>query len=106
MDAIRDYMNRPLYAAIAGFLIGLIIGWFVIGWGLWPVEYEGAGPVDMRFPEKVEYLRMTIESFGGNRDVVSARARYDALGEEAAQVFQAIASDPDNLSPELIQDFA
>ena len=106
MDAIRDYMNRPLYAAVAGFLIGLIIGWFVIGWGLWPVEYEGAGPVDMRLPEKVEYLRMTIEAFGANRDVASARARFNALGEEGPQAFQQIASNPANLSPELVQDFA
>lgn len=105
MDAIRAQIRNPLYAGIAGLVIGLIIGWFVIGWGIWPVEYEGAGPADMRFEEKVQYLRTAIEAYGGNQDVAKAASRYNALGEEAAAALQEVAQNPGELSAGLVSSF-
>lgn len=106
MDAIREQMQKPLVAGIIGGLIGLIIGWFVIGWGVWPVEYVGAGPKDMTFEAKVQYLQMALEAYGQNRDPVKAKERYDALGEEASQVLTEVVRNPGGQSPEVVTAFS
>jgi hypothetical protein len=105
MDAYRDYLERPLVAGVIGLVIGLIIGWFIIGWWLWPVEYVGAGPSDLRFDAKVEYMRMAMQAYAQNGDAAQARARYESLGEDAGDVFNAISADPQGLSEQLVQSF-
>ena len=50
MEQIKEFLigtfdqikSRPLYAAITGFVIGLIIGLPVLGWGLCPVKWKAA----------------------------------------------------------------
>ncbi len=106
MDAIRAQLRNPQIAGIAGLIIGLIIGWFVIGWGIWPVQYEGAGPADMRFEEKVQYLRMAIEAYSGNQDIAKATTRYNALGEDAEAALQEVIQNPGELSPGVVGAFS
>lgn len=106
MDAIREQLQKPLYAGIIGVLIGLIIGWFVIGWGLWPVEFEGAQPKDMLYQEQVDYLRSSIEAYGTTRDSLKAIERYNKLGENAQRALSDIVANPSGLSPDLLQAFA
>jgi len=106
MDAIREQLQKPLVAGIIGVLIGLIIGWFVIGWGLWPVEYVGAQPKDMLYQEQVDYLRATIEGYGTTRDSLKAIERYNKLGENAQRALSDIVANPSGLSPDLLQAFA
>jgi hypothetical protein len=105
MDAIREQLNRPLVAGIVGLVVGAIFGLVVLGWWLWPVKYSGAGPKDLRYDQKVEYLRMAIEAFGQTKDVAEARSRYEALGPDADQVLQDVASSSPGLSPDLVQSF-
>lgn len=106
MDAIREQLQKPLVAGIIGVLIGLIVGWFIIGWGLWPVEYVGAQPKDMLYQEQVDYLRATIEGYGTTRDSLKAIERYNKLGENAQKVLSDIVANPAGLSPDLLQAFA
>ena len=106
MDAIREQLQRPLMAGIVGGIIGLIIGWFVIGWGVWPVEYVGAGPQDMTYEAKVQYLQMALEAYGQNRDPVKAKERYDALGADASQVLADVVRNPGGQSPEVVTAFS
>ena len=58
MDKIRQLVGKPLVAAAIGFLIGLIIGLPVLGWGLFPVTWTDAAPQDLRQDVKVD-LRPT-----------------------------------------------
>jgi len=106
MDAIREQLQKPLVAGIAGGILGLILGWFVIGWGLWPVEYVGAQPGDMLYQEQVDYLRSTIEAYGTTRDALKAVERYNKLGENAQRALADIVANPAGLSPDLLQAFA
>lgn len=106
MDAIREQLQKPLVAGIIGVLIGLIVGWFVIGWGLWPVEYVGAQPKDLLYQEQVDYLRAAIESYGTTRDSLKAIERYNKLGENAQKALADIVANPAGLSPDLLQAFA
>jgi hypothetical protein len=106
MDAIREQLQKPLVAGIIGGLIGLIIGWFVIGWGVWPVEYVGAGPKDMTFEAKVQYLQMALEAYGQNRDPIKAKERFDALGPDANQVLTEVVRNPGGQGPEVVTAFS
>jgi hypothetical protein len=106
MDAIREQLQKPIVAGIIGVLIGLIVGWFVIGWGLWPVEYTGAQPKDMLYQEQIDYLRATIEGYGTTRDSMKAIERYNKLGENAQRALSDIVANPSGLSPDLLQAFA
>jgi len=93
MDAIRELTKKPLVMGIAGFVLGLFLGWFVIGWGLWPVEWKDAAPQHLRQDLKEDYLRMALDSFTQNKDANLANTRFDALGEEAAGLLQKIETD-------------
>ncbi len=105
MDAYREQLNRPLVAGIVGFIIGVIIGLVVLGWWLWPVQYVGAGPSDLRPEAKAQYLQMAIEAYAQTKDAAAARARYEFLGADASQIFQEVATMPGGPSPEAIQAF-
>jgi LCP family protein required for cell wall assembly len=61
---------------IAGlFALGLLLGWLVIGWWLWPVSWSDALPVDLAPAEKQHYTRMAAESYAANGDAALASAR-------------------------------
>ena len=57
MDLIREKLKDPKVTGIGGLIVGLVLGWFVIGWGIWPVEWTDALPEHLNAQEKEEYLR-------------------------------------------------
>jgi hypothetical protein len=102
MDSIKKNINQPIVAGVVGLVIGLIIGWFVIGWGLWPVEWTDAYPADLTQSYQEEYMRMSIDSFAVNGDAALAQTRYQSLGEDAGQIYQTIMANPAGQSTEVI----
>jgi LCP family protein required for cell wall assembly len=73
------------------FLAGLLIGWFALGWGLWPATPKDALPVDLRAPEREAYLTMVAESFTANGKLAQAREQVaswsnDALAEDLGRL--------------------
>jgi hypothetical protein len=105
MEAIREYLEKPLYAGIAGFVLGLIIGWFVIGWGIWPVAWTDGAPADLRADVQADYLTMAIESYSLTFDSATAKGRWEELGEGAADVLAAVEAAPGHLDATAIQNF-
>lgn len=105
MDAIREQLNRPVIAGVAGLILGLIIGWFIIGWGIWPVQWTDARPQDLVYSEKVEYLRMAMQAYGHNLDSNQALQRYNALGDERQAVLDEISRSPGTVSPAVVLSF-
>jgi len=106
MNMVREYLNRPIYAAAAGFVIGVIIGLFVLGWGLFPVEWKDASPALLREDLKQDYLRMAIDSYTKNQDASMANRRFEDLGEDADEILAAVQADPKTLSQTDISIFA
>lgn len=106
MNAIREQSRNPIVIGIVAFIIGAIFGLVVLGWWLWPVEWENATPEHMSLDYQVEYLRMAIEAYGQNGDVANAQERYAALGEGGAAALSEIENNPQDLRSELIQDFS
>lgn len=84
MEKIREifdeFLKRPLWTAIAGFALGLIIGLPVLGWGLWPVKWKDADASFLRQDLKDQYLCMVVDSFSVNKDANLAAARINSMG--------------------------
>ncbi len=57
------------------FLAGVLIGWFVIGWWLWPVRYTAVYPNELRSDARSEYFRMVAESYAATQDIGLAAQR-------------------------------
>lgn len=93
MDAVREQLKKPLVIGIVAFVVGLLIGWFVIGWGLWPVQWTDATPEYLRQDLKEDYLRMAIDSYALNKDATLAKSRYEALGEDAISIIGELEQD-------------
>lgn len=67
-------------AAIFG--LGLLLGWLIIGWVLWPVEYYDTDPPDLRRSHQEAYISLVADSFGLNGDVQLARERLRGFSHE------------------------
>jgi hypothetical protein len=83
MEKIREYLKNPLYTAIAAFVIGLLLGWVVLGWGLFPVQWVNASPTNLRPDLQKDYLAMAIQSFAKSPDPLAAQQRWQELGSGA-----------------------
>jgi hypothetical protein len=105
MDTVREQLKRPLVLGIVAFVLGLLLGWFVLGWGLFPVTWTDAAPEHLRADVKVDYLRSAIDSYSLNRDLGLAQQRYAALGEDAEQALEAVRQNPGSQSADAINGF-
>ncbi len=92
MNKVRELAKNPLYAAIAAGVVGLLLGWLIIGWGIWPVTYTDTDPSSLRADFKADYARMAVDSYARTPDVKLAQQRYQALGKDAARVLTSIAT--------------
>ncbi len=91
MKKIKELMQKPLYMAIAAFTIGLIIGLFIIGWWLWPVQWYDASPKHLSDAYKIEYLCMAADSYAFNNDSAVAQDRYTSFEGQAQTLLQNLA---------------
>jgi hypothetical protein len=82
-------------AVLALLLVGAAVGvglGFLIGWGLWPVEYYDTDPVDLKQEHKEEYVVLVSAAYALNGDLEQAQARLASLEEEdVAQVVADVA---------------
>jgi hypothetical protein len=105
MDRIREQVRRPLVAAALGFVLGLIIGLPILGWGLWPVQYIDASAEHLRQDLQHDWLRMTIDSYSRNQNTELAMQRWEELGPDRMDVLAGVIADP-TVDPESAAIFA
>jgi len=67
---------------VAVFGLGLLLGWIIIGWVLWPVEYYDTDPPDLRRSHQEAYISLVADSFVLNGDAQLARERLRGFDEE------------------------
>lgn len=67
--------REVLLGAAAGLVVGLLLGWLVIGWWLWPVKWVDADPWDLRAEHKQAYVAMVADSLATNGDSGLAQQR-------------------------------
>lgn len=86
--------RKTLLILVVGLVIGIVIGWFLIGWWLWPVNWVDADPWDMRQPYKETYVAMAADSLANNRSAELAQQRFRGWDrEELSQILEALIQD-------------
>jgi LCP family protein required for cell wall assembly len=63
-------------------VVGLLIGWLLIGWWLWPVEWANALPVDLSPAARADYLSLVTESHARNGDIALTQERLSTFPAE------------------------
>ncbi len=106
MERFKKYLQYPWVIPALYVLAGILFGWFVLGWGLFPVEWTDATPSYLRQDLKMDYLRMAVDSYGANGDSALANQRWDNLGDKAPELFQQIQDDPKAAKLQAITGFA
>lgn len=77
-----------------GLMIGLLLGWLVIGWLLWPVKWVDADPWDLRAEHKQAYVAMVADSLATNGDSGLAEQRLRHWDKkELATILQQLIED-------------
>jgi hypothetical protein len=77
------------------FLVGLLIGWLVIGWWLWPVQQVNSAPWLMRAEYQERYLRLVAAYYRCTGDLSGVREALKGWNSEklATQLEQLVAQD-------------
>ena len=108
MDPPRYRSNKgflsPQVMALIGTVLGIIFG-LVYAWLISPVELIDLDVPQLRDDLKLEYLRITIDSYSLNHEALQAITRYDRLGEDAITYLAEIEFTPSGQSPNDIESF-
>ncbi len=79
----RLALSRESWIAVAlAFIIGLVVGWLVLGWVLFPVAYTNADPWDLNPAAKAMWVTTVADAFSANHDVNLARQRLRGFSNE------------------------
>ncbi|MGD8456817.1 MAG: hypothetical protein PVF83_10555 [Anaerolineales bacterium] len=96
---LGDFLSKPINIALIAFIVGTVFGWMVLGWGLFPIEWQNASYQEVRPDLQIDYLRMVVDSYNLRNDWPLAQQRINALGEDAPILLQALYQNPgDELS--------
>jgi hypothetical protein len=103
LTSVTDYFKKqPLITAAAGFAVGLFIGWFAIGWGVWPVKWTNAAFSDLHPTFKQEYVRTVAGAYASDFNTELAARRIQALGPDAGQALDAAIASAQNENERLL----
>ena len=64
-------------------LAGVLIGWFALGWGIWPAGPKDTLPSDLRVAEREAYITMVAEAFAEDGKVAPARQKLESWSSDA-----------------------
>jgi len=92
--------------SLIAFIAGLIIGLVVLGWWVWPVQWQGGGLEVLKIESQTDYLRAAIDSYTLNPDAQLARTRFDSLGANKGLILREIYLDSGKQYPPEIEAFA
>lgn len=104
MDALRNMTERKIVVLGLGVLLGIMIG-VLYAWVIQPVEWVDGTPADLREDLRVDYLRMTVDSYASNLDADLAMERFNALGEFGSETLDKVGETPAEVDPSAIQKF-
>ena len=84
MENLRTQLNRPVVLGAIAFVVGLVIGLVVLGWGIWPVQWSDAAPKHLRVDLQEDYVRMALDSYARTPDEALANRVIEGLGKDNA----------------------
>lgn len=71
----KKHIRLGIGISLATFLLGLLFGWLVLGWQVWPVQWTGVLPADLGPTDRDQYLDLVAESYTLNKDAALAQQR-------------------------------
>jgi len=104
MNEISGKINRNVVIVVLALIVGIVLG-VLYAWILNPVEWVDGAIYQLRRDLRVDYLRMTIDSYALNEDEELAVERYNALGADKADILSEVANNPGTVTPGNIQRF-
>jgi hypothetical protein len=84
--------SYPWWAMLIAFLLGLVVGWMVLGWGLWPVRWYDAKPSSLSNNTNENrtymqsYLNFAATTYGTNSMSIEETAKQLGEGWTAQQI--------------------
>ncbi len=82
MTSAKRRVRPQVWVPLLALLVGLLVGWLVIGWWLWPVQWTGAVPADLGPADRERYLDLVAESYLLNQDAGTAARRLASFPQE------------------------
>lgn len=65
--------KNPILVGAIAFVVGWAIGLFVFGWGIWPIQYQGATAFDLAPEAQQQAVKTSAELYSYNKDVAMAQ---------------------------------
>lgn len=65
--------KNPILVGAIAFVAGWAIGLFIFGWGIWPVQYQGATTYDLSPEAQQQAVKTSAELYRYNRDAAMAQ---------------------------------
>ena len=106
MDQIREYLKRPLYIGILAFVAGLLIGWMLLGWLVFPVQWTNASPAELHPGYQDRWLQNAVQAYGATSDAQTAKENYQWLGKAGPATLARLQAKPGNIDPNVIAQFS
>ena len=78
----RKWYQRPGPVGVLAFIVGLLVGWWLLGWQLFPVEWTDARPIDLAPGYRVDYLAMVADSYARTGNTALAQKRLEGFDRE------------------------
>jgi len=78
--------QQAILVAVAALVVGILVGWFGIGWGLWPVDFVNGNLSQTQPSLQQDWVRLTAAEYALNPNIDRASTRIAALGTAAPQV--------------------
>ncbi len=90
MDKIQEYLKKPVVVGAVGFVLGLIIGLFVLGYALFPVKWVDASPDLLQISYKEDYFCAAVQAYFVSNDAATAKTRLEYLGPDSQEMLNTL----------------
>ncbi|MCD6520723.1 MAG: hypothetical protein J7M05_12475 [Anaerolineae bacterium] len=75
----------PHLRLLGVFVLGLLVGWFVLGWWIWPVRWTNTDPWDLREEHQIHFLMFLAEDYWYNADIRQVQKALDGWDRQALE---------------------
>lgn len=86
---------HPLRSSLLAFLSGIALGWWVLGWWLFPVSWSAAQPYHLQPELRADWVQLVANDYQGNGQLEHAADRLASLDQATLQgILDGLQTDP------------
>jgi hypothetical protein len=97
VERLVDLIRKPFVVKALSLVVGLCVGLglgLIVGWGVWPVEWQDAEPQHLHPGAKEDYLRLIVDSNALHPDSARLRWRWERLQPGAEDILADVEANP------------